>query len=118
MSDHERRITKLERDTEMHIGLTARQHTDHEQRIDAVERKLSADLWAGVAIGGYQQALTQVQEELRAVRADVEAMKGREVLGLDAEAKGILIGELNAVVREVDAIKEVLGTHAVGDANE
>lgn len=113
--DHERRIKRLERDMQLDHDLHTQQIGDHAHRIDALERLSRTDLWASVAIGGYQQALTQVQEELRAVRADLAGVRGREVLGLAAEDKVVLIGLLNTVVDEVEAIKAQLADRSVGD---
>lgn len=117
LDDHERRINRLERNTAIDYQQHIQTTTDHAQRIDALERLSRADLWASVAIGGYQQALTQVQEGLRDIIRRVEGIEGREVLGLSAEDKTVLINILNDVSREVDAIRVLLATRATGGAD-
>lgn len=117
LDNHERRITKLERDTEMTHGQHAIKIGDHAHRIDALERLSRTDLWASVAIGGYQQALTQVQDMARDLARRVEAIEAREVQGLSAEDKAVLINILNDVSREVDRILVRLADRAIGDAD-
>lgn len=115
LDDHERRIKRLERDVELGHHQHAIKIDDHEQRIDSVERKLSANLWTGVAVGGYQAALAQVQEVVRDLVRRVEGVEGREVQGLSAEDKVVLIGILNDLSREVDTLRLYLAGRAVGE---
>lgn len=117
LDNHGRRIGKLERDTEMTHGLHTRQIDDHEHRIDALERLSRTDMWASVAVGGYQQALTQTQEIARDLVRRVEGIEGREVQGLSAEDKMILIGILNDLSRDVDMLRIRLAGHVAGDAD-
>jgi hypothetical protein len=117
LDDHERRIKRLERDVELGQGQQNMSISGHEQRIDSLERLSRNDLWTGVAIGGYQQALTQVQEVVRDLVRRVEGVEGREVQGLSADDKMVLIGILNDLSHEVDALRLHLAGRAVGDAD-
>ena len=97
MSDHEERITTVER------------------RITTVERDLIAD---AVLLNSFREQLGHVQQLFREMRLEIDALKRRELPGLDAEGKHTLIAELHALTEDVDALKTALAERAVGESND
>lgn len=88
---------------------------DHGQRIGALERERSERLSDTMLLNSFQTQLGEVQRLVREMRFEMDAMRARELAGLDAEAKHLLINELAAVVQDVDALKTALAERAVGE---